>query len=67
MAITTLQVKNKNCGTCQWWAGKRQVKFQGKDPFYIYADSSAAACNAQKRTPTPGQSCQRWSQMYLGK
>jgi hypothetical protein len=67
MAITTLRVKDKNCGTCQWWTGKRQVKFQDNEPYYIYADSSVADCTTQTRSPRPGQSCQQWAQMYLEK
>jgi len=37
------------------------VEFRANKPFYVKVEAEVASCMAQKRTPTPGDVCLKWS------
>ena len=61
MAMATYRITEKKCATCRWWSGRRTVEFRANKPFYVQVDAEAADCMAQKRNPTPGGYCPKWS------
>lgn len=61
MATATYRIAEKKCATCRWWGGRRMVEFRANKPFYVKVEAEAADCMAQKRTPTPGDYCPKWS------
>ena len=61
MATATYRITERKCATCRWWDGQRTVEFRANRPFYVKAETGAAGCMAQKRIPTPGDVCIKWS------
>ena len=66
MGTNTVLVKDKKCGTCEYWQGNRTIsRMIDNKPYSISVESGSYPCAVQANKKVQGVgTCPKWNKWY---